>query len=123
MDCSQDGLDDELWESLASESNIRGSTVSSWEDIILPNVECSGRLIDFDMMWNSWVHYALEYPQFKEESDAFMDSIKTGLSLEQANTTWIAVYFSVLSTFAFMFFVLEFEILKGRTDCTSDDGR
>ncbi|KAM0553204.1 hypothetical protein ACHAPJ_007491 [Fusarium lateritium] len=96
-DCSQDGLDDELWESLASESAIRSSTVSSWEDIILPTVECSRRLIDFDMMWNSWVHYALEYPRFKEESDAFMDSIETGLSIEQAETTWVAVYFSVLS--------------------------
>ncbi|KAF4945822.1 hypothetical protein FSARC_14348 [Fusarium sarcochroum] len=98
MDYSQEALDDDLWESLASGSNIRNSTVSSWSDIILPNSECSRRLIDFDITWNSWVHYALEYPRFKEESDAFTDSIEAGLSLDQANTTWVAVYFSVLST-------------------------
>ncbi|KAF4452061.1 hypothetical protein F53441_4992 [Fusarium austroafricanum] len=91
-------LDDELWQTLASSSNIKSSSVFEWADIILPNVDCSKKLVDFDLTWNSWVHYAVEYPQFKEQSDALVDSLENGSLLDQSNAPWLAVYFSVLGT-------------------------
>jgi hypothetical protein len=79
------------------ESDTSKSRVSDWADIILPNVECSRKLIEFDITWDSWVHYALEYPQFKDESDRFAGSLEAGLALDEADVSWLAVYFSVLS--------------------------
>ncbi|KAF5636159.1 hypothetical protein F52700_5473 [Fusarium sp. NRRL 52700] len=91
-------LDDDLWKSLASESNIDESPVSNWADIILPDADVSKRLVEFDRTWNSWVHYALEYPQFKDECDHFVSSLEKGLALDKADVSWLALYFSVLST-------------------------
>ncbi|KAF4500444.1 hypothetical protein FAGAP_3370 [Fusarium agapanthi] len=91
-------LADGLWESLALESHTSDSCVSDWADVILPNVECSRKLIEFDMTWDSWVHYALEYPQFKDECDKFAGGLEAGLALDEADVSWLAVYFSVLST-------------------------
>ncbi|KAF4344227.1 hypothetical protein FBEOM_1821 [Fusarium beomiforme] len=91
-------IDDRLWKSLASESSIHRSYVSDWEDIIMPHAGCIEKLVEFDMIWNSWVHYALEYPKFKEESDAFAHSLAKGSTLEQADVSWLAVFFSVIST-------------------------
>jgi hypothetical protein len=90
-------LDDDLWESLASDSNIDRSSVSNWADIILPNANISKKLIEFDKTWNSWVHYALEYPQFKDECDSYVGGLEKGLPLDKADVPWLAVYFSVLS--------------------------
>lgn len=90
-------LDDGLWESLASESNIDRSSVLNWADIILPDEDTSKKLVEFDRTWNSWVHYALEYPQFKDECDHFVDSLKKALALDKADVSWLALYFSVLS--------------------------
>ncbi|RBR19627.1 hypothetical protein FVER53590_25003 [Fusarium verticillioides] len=92
------GLADGLWESLALESDTSKSPVTDWADVILPNVECSRKLIEFDMTWDSWVHYALEYPHFKDECDTFAESLEAGLALDEADVPWLAVYFSVLST-------------------------
>ncbi|RBQ73707.1 hypothetical protein FVER14953_20434 [Fusarium verticillioides] len=50
------------------------------------------------MTWDSWVHYALEYPHFKDECDTFAESLEAGLALDEADVPWLAVYFSVLST-------------------------
>ncbi|KAI7767342.1 hypothetical protein LZL87_013091 [Fusarium oxysporum] len=91
-------LDDGLWESLASESNIDRSSVLNWADIILPDADTSKKLVEFDRTWNSWVHYALEYPQFKDECDHFVSSLEKGLALDKADVSWLALYFSVLST-------------------------
>jgi len=90
-------LDEGLWESLASESNIDRSSVLNWADIILPDEDTSKKLVDFDRTWNSWVHYALEYPQFKDECDYFVGSLEKGLALDKADVSWLALYFSVLS--------------------------
>ncbi|KAF4961216.1 hypothetical protein FGADI_453 [Fusarium gaditjirri] len=91
-------LDDGLWESLATESNIDRSSVLNWADIILPDADTSKKLVEFDRTWNSWVHYALEYPQFKDECDHFVSSLEKGLALDKADVSWLALYFSVLST-------------------------
>ncbi|KAF5635372.1 hypothetical protein F25303_8519 [Fusarium sp. NRRL 25303] len=91
-------LDDGLWESLASESNIDKLPVFNWADIILPDADSSNKLVEFDRTWNSWVHYALEYPQFKDECDHFVSSLENGLALDKADLPWLALYFSVLST-------------------------
>ncbi|EMT68921.1 hypothetical protein FOC4_g10005016 [Fusarium odoratissimum] len=53
---------------------------------------------EFDRTWNSWVHYALEYPQFKDECDHFVSSLEKVLALDKADVSWLALYFSVLST-------------------------
>ncbi|KAG4268975.1 hypothetical protein FPRO04_12324 [Fusarium proliferatum] len=91
-------LDDGLWESLASESNIDRSPVLNWADIILPDADSSHKLVEFDRTWNSWVHYALEYPQFRDECDHFVSRLENGLALDKADLPWLALYFSVLST-------------------------
>ncbi|KAI1046568.1 hypothetical protein LB505_014151 [Fusarium chuoi] len=91
-------LDDGLWESLASESNIDRLLVCNWADIILPDADTSNQLVEFDRTWNSWVHYALEYPQFKYECDYFISGLEKGLALDNADISWLALYFSVLST-------------------------
>lgn len=90
-------LEAELWQSLSSASTTTHSSIQGWEDIILPSPECSRKLIAFDETWNSWVHYALEYPHFTEECDSFMDRVGEGLRPDEADVSWMAVYFSVLS--------------------------
>lgn len=98
-DQDDDGFEQRLWDTISSTSDIRDikSTVSSWEDITLPSRECSERLIAYDEMWNSWAHYAVEYPQFSYECDRFMEAVERGTKLGQADASWMAVYFSVLS--------------------------
>lgn len=68
-----------------------------WAHIILPSRESSEALIAFDKKWNSWVHYALEYPTFEHEHKSFMESIENGASLSDLDPAWLSVYFSVLS--------------------------
>ncbi|KAF7543074.1 hypothetical protein G7Z17_g11043 [Cylindrodendrum hubeiense] len=69
-----------------------------WAHIILPGRECSEALIAFDKTWNSWAHYALEYPTFEHEHDDFMNSIENGASLSDMDPAWLSVYFSVITT-------------------------
>ncbi|KAH6989168.1 hypothetical protein BKA56DRAFT_542552 [Ilyonectria sp. MPI-CAGE-AT-0026] len=68
-----------------------------WAHIILPSRESSEALVAFDKKWNSWVHYALEYPTFEHEHTSFMESIENGASLSDLDPAWLSVYFSVLS--------------------------
>jgi hypothetical protein len=97
IDQDVDGLERRLWDNLASSLPARRSIVSRWSDIALPSKECSEHLIDYDERWNSWVHYALEYPQFRHECESFTAAISNGTPLEQADPSWMAVYFSVIS--------------------------
>ncbi|KAH7069735.1 hypothetical protein BKA63DRAFT_421097 [Paraphoma chrysanthemicola] len=97
FDEDQDGLERQLWHNLASDHPAEKSSVTCWSDITLPTPLCSKQLIDYDEKWNSWVHYALEYPQFRDECDSFMAARTSGTALEQMDPFWLAVYFSVLS--------------------------
>lgn len=72
-------------------------TVSGWEDIIVPSVECSRRLIAYDRIWNSWVHYAVEYPHFEADHEEFLTKLDGVSSLREIDPVWLAIYFSVLS--------------------------
>ncbi|KAJ3533439.1 hypothetical protein NM208_g7984 [Fusarium decemcellulare] len=100
VDQDGEGLEEELWQSLSTtQGKARtNSTILAWEDILLPSPACSDRLIAYDRTWNSWVHYALEYPHFGDECTNFMESIQDNMSLDKADASWMAVYFSVLST-------------------------
>lgn len=92
-----EGLEERLWESLSAVSTTAGSSVSTWDDVVLPSTACSEQLIAYDKTWNSWVHYAVEYPRFQEECTTFIIAVGRGLALEKADPSWMAVYFSVLS--------------------------
>ncbi|RMJ03287.1 hypothetical protein CDV36_015188 [Fusarium kuroshium] len=93
------GLEEQLWQSICTTPETRaGSTISHWKDIILPSPACSDQLIAYDRTWNSWVHYALEYPHFSNECAMFIGSMEENSSLDKADASWTAVYFSVLST-------------------------
>ncbi|KAL2847022.1 hypothetical protein BJX68DRAFT_268323 [Aspergillus pseudodeflectus] len=96
-DHDEEGLEDRLWDSLSAASIGSGSTVTSWADIVLPDRNCSKQLIAYDKKWNSWVHYAVEYPRFENECDSFIFAIEAGSTIETQNASWMAVYFSVLS--------------------------
>lgn len=91
-----DSLENALWDSLRSHNVTTRHKVTNWSDIILPSRSASNYLVVFDRIWNSWVHYALEYPRFQHECDAFMDAMEGGMSLESYDPSWLAVYFSVV---------------------------
>ncbi|KAJ4208864.1 hypothetical protein NW759_013626 [Fusarium solani] len=93
------GAEEQLWQNISTTPETRASsTILHWEDIILPSPACSDRLIAYDRTWHSWVHYALEYPHFSHECTVFMGTMQENLSLDKADASWMAVYFSVLST-------------------------
>jgi hypothetical protein len=96
-DHDDEGLEDKLWDSLSAASIGIGSTVTTWADVILPDRNCSKQLIAYDRKWNSWVHYAVEYPKFEKECDSFISAIEAGSAIKTQNPSWMAVYFSVLS--------------------------
>lgn len=70
----------------------------SWPDLLFPSRELSSRLLYHDKLWNSWVHYGLQYPQFDHEHDLFWDEFEKTGSLDGCNPFWLAMYFAVLST-------------------------
>ncbi|KAK2064745.1 hypothetical protein LY76DRAFT_653148, partial [Colletotrichum caudatum] len=73
--------------------------MSSWVDITscCPNREVSEQLIAYDKKWNSWVHFALEYPTFEEEHSKFMLALETGTPLADCDPAWLCLYFSVVT--------------------------
>jgi hypothetical protein len=94
---NSDSIEDVLWDSIrSSTTGTVASTVEDWHQIHLPSRSISTHLVSYDKTWNSWVHYALEYPRFQHESDAFMDAMECGAPLDQCDPFWMAVYFSVL---------------------------
>ncbi|VUC24288.1 unnamed protein product [Clonostachys rosea] len=92
---NDDELEKRLWK-FVSASVPASPTVTDWADIITPSRQCSEQLVEFDRIWNSWVHYALEYPAFENECDEFYAELEKGSSLEEYDTAWLAVYFAVL---------------------------
>ncbi|KAL5337423.1 hypothetical protein BJX70DRAFT_246253 [Aspergillus crustosus] len=97
VDHDEEGLEDRLWESMSAASSATSSTVSSWADVVVPTAAISSQLIAYDKTWNTWVHYAVEYPKFQTECDNFLTARNQGMPLESADPSWLAVYFSVLS--------------------------
>lgn len=91
------GLEAQLWEMLSANSTRTASSVSTWDDIILPSTACSEQFIAYDKSWNSWVHYAVEYPRFQEECNSFSAAMERGVAIKETDPSWTAVYFSVLS--------------------------
>lgn len=85
-----------LFERIASTVPPTASKRLDWSSIAVPNIICSKQLVDYDRKWNSWAHYALEYPRFDEEHDMFLSSLQQGVPLQHIDTSWLAVYFSVL---------------------------
>ena len=97
FDEDEDEVEKRLWDTLASNCPVAGPDTKNWSDIVLPSQSCSEQLINYDEKWNSWVHYALEYPRFRHECDNFMAAVVTGMPLEKFDASWMAVYFSVLT--------------------------
>ncbi|KAL3295570.1 C6 zinc finger domain containing protein [Colletotrichum asianum] len=73
--------------------------MSSWDEITscCPDRGASEQLIAYDKTWNSWVHYALEYPTFQEEHSKFMGALKNGALLSDCDPAWLSLYFSVIT--------------------------
>ncbi|KAH7021479.1 uncharacterized protein B0I36DRAFT_367885 [Microdochium trichocladiopsis] len=65
--------------------------------VILPSRVCSNGMVTYDKQWNSWVHYAVEYPAFEEQHTLFMDALDAGVSLADMDAAWLAIYFSILT--------------------------
>ncbi|KAK1635664.1 hypothetical protein BDP81DRAFT_376380 [Colletotrichum phormii] len=68
-----------------------------WSTIDVPCRKSSELLIAYDKKWNSWVHYALEYPEFEREHAHFMDSLESGTILSDCDPGWLSVYFGVIT--------------------------
>ncbi|KAK1701587.1 uncharacterized protein BDZ83DRAFT_645633 [Colletotrichum acutatum] len=68
-----------------------------WSTVDVPCRKSSELLIAYDKKWNSWVHYALEYPEFDGEHTQFMDNLEKGTVLSDCDPGWLSVYFSVIT--------------------------
>lgn len=67
------------------------------ECILLPTRGCSMKFVDHDKTWNSWVHYAVQYPDFDQEHDLFWEKLETGTPIEDIDPSWLGLYFAVLT--------------------------
>ncbi|CAI6101340.1 unnamed protein product [Clonostachys chloroleuca] len=92
---NDDELEKRLWK-LVSASSPASPTATGWGSVVMPSRRCSEQLVEFDRVWNSWVHYALEYPAFEIECDHFYAELEKGCALEDYDPAWLSVYFAVL---------------------------
>ena len=83
--------------SLLGDAAPRQTRCKTWHDILLPARECSDRLVAHDKVWNSWVHYAVEYPRFETQCSQFRDAVAAGVALEDMDASWLAIYFAVIA--------------------------
>ena len=74
-----------------------GSRVASLSDIYIPSRETSNALVHYDRQWNSWVHYATEYPRFQEQHDLHFRTIQMDILNEKIDLLWLAMYLGVIS--------------------------
>jgi len=65
--------------------------------IAFPMQDCSAKLIDHDKTWNSWVHYAVQYPEFDQEHELLWEKLEAGTPADQIDPAWLALYFAVLA--------------------------
>ncbi|KZL80790.1 nucleus protein [Colletotrichum incanum] len=68
-----------------------------WDHLSVPCRETSEYLVGYDKKWNSWVHYALEYPAFDDEHAQFLASLEAGGALRDCDPAWLSVYFGVIT--------------------------
>ena len=73
------------------------SIAKRWPNILLPSKSCSLALLEFDRVWNSWVHAALDHPKFELEHAQFWDNFESGSSLDDLDPAWLALYFAVIA--------------------------
>jgi hypothetical protein len=71
-----DPLEEVLLQSIASSTADSKPRIHGWSDITLPNSRISDELIAFDEVWNSWVHFALLYPVFRQECRNFSRDVQ-----------------------------------------------
>lgn len=93
-------IDSPSWEKYVY-SELKSSTAGievSWSNIILPSRQLSLRLLHHDKLWNSWVHYGLQYPQFEQEHEDFWSGLEAGGLIQDCDPSWLALYFAVLTT-------------------------
>ncbi|KAJ5999997.1 hypothetical protein N7481_000406 [Penicillium waksmanii] len=65
--------------------------------LILPTRRWSERIIDFSLVQLGWVHYAVDDTTFREEHNAFWDTLIEHEKESFMNHGWIAVYLSLLA--------------------------
>ncbi|KZL75557.1 C6 zinc finger domain-containing protein (nucleus protein) [Colletotrichum tofieldiae] len=87
---------EEIVFSPAPSSNL-GERRRCWDHLSAPCRETSEYLVGYDKKWNSWVHYALEYPAFDHEHARFLASLEAGGALRDYDPAWLSVYFSVIT--------------------------
>jgi hypothetical protein len=73
------------------------SVKKMWPNVILPSRSCSFALVEFDRIWNSWVHAALDHPVFEIEHLQFRERLENGDSIDSMEPSWLALYFSVIA--------------------------
>ncbi len=112
-DNDMDALETKLWARLTCAASAARSPVLNWDDVILPSRVCSEALVAYDKTWNSWVHYAIQYPKFEDECGRFMEGLERGNSLDDGNSLWLAVYFAILS----VSFVTGERVVGQNADC------
>ena len=89
-----DSFEDHLFE---PKHEVFPSIKNLWPNIILPSHSSSMRLVEFDRIWNSWVHAALDHPLFETEHIEFLSKIEDGASINEIDPLWLALYFSVIA--------------------------
>lgn len=91
--------DDDYYETILFKATAQQQPVGNLQqrDVMVPSRQCSHRLIQHDKKWNSWIHYAVEYPQFDIEHDSFMSRLEAGVSLEEEDPSWLAIYFAIIT--------------------------
>lgn len=91
--------DDDYYETVLFKATATRPPIERMQqhDIIIPSRRCSEILIQHDKKWNSWVHYAVEYPDFERQHDDFMDRLEAGADLDTEDPAWLAIYFAILT--------------------------
>jgi hypothetical protein len=91
--------DDDYYETMLLRATALQQPIGNLQerDVLVPIRQCSQRLIEHDKRWNSWIHYAVEYPQFESEHEAFMDRWETGAPLSDEDPSWLAIYFAIIT--------------------------
>lgn len=84
---------------LSNEGSACGfvSEIENWNDIILPKRQQSTDLIRHGKLWTSWIHCAVYYREFDVSHEHFWNSIEANGTLQQQNTSWLAIYFALLA--------------------------
>lgn len=78
---------------IANSTRLRENSVK----LILPARRWSEIIIDFSLVQLGWVHYAVDDTTFREEHNAFWDSLIEHEKESLTNHGWISVYLGLLA--------------------------